>query len=153
MGWRDKWEVFIVERNKKIDYIIQLDVHASKLTIKEKRTEKNRFVAMIRSFIKEERMRQAKLPKTLYLPLAKRYVPSGETITLYAPENRMIRLFKNRNIMMRYFSKEEHVVLMIDATQMSRDGYRFIQSIQGIWYTEELPARYTEIIDETQNMQ
>jgi len=139
-------------KNKKIDYIIQLDVHAPKLTVKEKRTEKNHFVAMIRNFIAEERKRQAKLPKILYLPVDKKYVPSGKPITLYAPENRMIKLFKHRNIKMRYLSKEEHVILMIDVAQMSRDGYRFFQCKKGIWHTEELPARYTKIVGEIQNM-
>ena len=68
------------------------------LAIKEKKSGKNHFIEMIRYFIREERKRQEKLPKILYLVVVKKYLFSEKSINIYAPENHKFRFFKKRNM-------------------------------------------------------
>jgi putative RNA 2'-phosphotransferase len=39
------------------------------------------------------------------------------------------------------------IVLRIDAKVMYNDGHKFFLSVNGVWLTDEVPARYLEKMD------
>lgn len=40
------------------------------------------------------------------------------------------------------------VIFCVDCKRMSEDGYKFYLSVNGVWLTKEVPARYLRLIEE-----
>lgn len=38
------------------------------------------------------------------------------------------------------------IIYKIDATTMHKDGYKFFQSVKGVWLTKEVPIRFLEVL-------
>ena len=41
------------------------------------------------------------------------------------------------------------VVFVVDSEQMTKDGYRFYQSVNGVWLTKSVPTKYIHVDEKT----
>lgn len=82
-------------------------------------------------------------PAVLYHGTAERFLPSIRATGLEHRSRLYVHLSQDQataQIVGRRHGTP--VVLIVDAARMAADGYRFYQSVNGVWLTENVPPRY-----------
>ena len=82
-------------------------------------------------------------PETLYHGTAERFAASIEAQGLL-PRNRLyVHLSPDAETAEKVGRRHgKPVIYLVNAGQMRRDGYLFYLSVNGVWLTKEVPARY-----------
>ena len=85
-------------------------------------------------------------PKVLYHGTGSRFVKSIQEQGLLPMERLYVHLSTNvetaTNVGKRHGTP---VIFKVNTEQMQKDGYDFFQSVNGVWLTKEIPAKYLEL--------
>lgn len=85
-------------------------------------------------------------PKVLYHGTGSRFVKSIQEQGLLPMERLYVHLSTDvetaTNVGKRHGTP---VIFQVNAEQMQKDGYDFFQSVNGVWLTKEVPAKYLEL--------
>lgn len=85
-------------------------------------------------------------PKVLYHGTGSRFVKSIQEQGLFPMERLYVHLSTDvetaTNVGKRHGTP---VIFQVNAEQMQKDGYDFFQSVNGVWLTKEVPAKYLEL--------
>lgn len=85
-------------------------------------------------------------PKVLYHGTGSRFVKSIQEQGLLPMERLYVHLSIDvktaTNVGKRHGTP---VIFQVNAEQMQKDGYDFFQSVNGVWLTKEVPAKYLEL--------
>ena len=82
-------------------------------------------------------------PDVLYHGTGEKYVPSIEKQGLIPKSRLYVHLSSDVDTAKKVGSRHgKPVIYRVDCRKMSEDGYRFFLSVNGVWLTKEVPARY-----------
>lgn len=85
-------------------------------------------------------------PKVLYHGTGSKFVKSIQEQGLLPMERLYVHLSTDvetaTNVGKRHGTP---VIFQVNAEQMQKDGYDFFQSVNGVWLTKEVPAKYLEL--------
>lgn len=84
-------------------------------------------------------------PEFLYHGTGEKYTESIDKIGLISKSRLYVHLSSDVDTAEKVGRRHgKEVVYQIDADQMYRDGYKFYLSVNGVWLTKEVPAKYLE---------
>lgn len=88
-------------------------------------------------------LEQVSPPKYLYHGTGEKYVASIEAQGLIPKSRLYVHLSPDYNTAEKVGARHgKPVIYRISAEKMSKDGYAFYKSVNGVWLTKEVPAKY-----------
>lgn len=85
-------------------------------------------------------------PETLYHGTSTRFVPSIQKQGLLHQSRLYVHLSDNRETAVNVGKRHgKPVVFLVDSGRMTRDGFHFYLSVNGVWLVDHVPAQYLTI--------
>ena len=82
-------------------------------------------------------------PEILYHGTGEKYVPSIDKQGLLPKSRLYVHLSKDSDTAIKVGTRHgKPVVYCVDAHQMTKDGYKFYLSVNGVWLTKKVPIKY-----------
>ena len=95
-------------------------------------------------------LKQANPPAVLYHGTADKYIGAIRQQGLIPKTRLYVHLSKDTPTAVSVGKRHGNpVVLSVDAKAMSKDGYEFLLSVNGVWLTKQVPVRYLKEVSIT----
>ena len=89
-------------------------------------------------------------PEMLFHGTGEKYLPSILSQGLIPKSRLYVHLSSDYDTATKVGKRHgKPVVFVVDSEQMTKDGYRFYQSVNGVWLTKSVPTKYIHVDEKT----
>lgn len=84
-------------------------------------------------------------PETLFHGTVEIFLPEIKSKGLLRMSRQHVHLSKDKETAIKVGSRRGNpVILIVNSAEMQKDGYKFYQSENGVWLTDNVPAKYIQ---------
>jgi len=104
------------------------------------------FILFKQGLLKPKPRGQKKPPEVLYFAVEEKYIQILLAKGMHAEKNESIGLYMTKEKALKSKNNKENIkCIEVKASKMLKEGYKFIQDIEDVWYTDYLPNQYLSI--------